>query len=479
MSTKKYNLLNMKAAEEGKANKIKIGSECMDIKRHVYQTLLKWKNDNCHTTLEVNGARQVGKTYIINKFADENFSHKVYINLFELSGEQFISCYQKACNWRPGEGPRPQAPLHDAFRLFDENFSDTEDTVIIIDEIQESAEIYNRIREFTRQFRCRFIVTGSYLGRIYEPEFRYSSGDVTSIQIYTLSYEEFLEAADTDLFEKYKLLGKKLDSVTGAELKSWYDIYCQIGGYPSVVREYLNSKSIERARSELIRIIDTFMNESIRYFTDVLDTQVFTDIFLSICRILGREKKGLEEDSISEELQKLVTRDYSSNISKAVCNRAISWLHFCGVIGFCGKIIEMDILNFKPGCRCYFMDLGLASYYMARVGAAQTEVAGMLSENFVYINLKKRQDFPEEIAFEMPAFATFKGGEVDFVVQGLKSSRRYAIEVKTGKHIGNTAKKVLESGKADCLLYLKGDTLGGQEGKIETVPIYLLEKLNF
>ena len=147
----------------------------MDIKRHVYQTLLKWKNDNCHTTLEVNGARQVGKTYIINKFADENFSHKVYINLFELSGEQFISCYQKACNWRPGEGPRPQAPLHDAFRLFDENFSDTEDTVIIIDEIQESAEIYNRIREFTRQFRCRFIVTGSYLGRIYEPEFRYSS----------------------------------------------------------------------------------------------------------------------------------------------------------------------------------------------------------------------------------------------------------------------------------------------------------------
>ena len=136
----------MKAAEEGKANKIKIGSECMDIKRHVYQTLLKWKNDNCHTTLEVNGASQVGKTYIINKFADENFSHKVYINLFELSGEQFISCYQKACNWRPGEGPRPQAPLHDAFRLFDENFSDTEDTVIIIDEIQESAEIYNLIR---------------------------------------------------------------------------------------------------------------------------------------------------------------------------------------------------------------------------------------------------------------------------------------------------------------------------------------------
>ena len=194
----------------------------MDIKRHVYQTLLKWKNDNCHTTLEVNGARQVGKTYIINKFADENFSHKVYINLFELSGEQFLSCYQKACDWQPGEGPRPQAPLHDAFRLFDENFSDTEDTVIIIDEIQESAEIYNRIREFTRQFRCRFIVTGSYLGRIYEPEFRYSSGDVTSIQIYTLSYEEFLEAYHLARANGFANINVDLISaIPGQTVESW------------------------------------------------------------------------------------------------------------------------------------------------------------------------------------------------------------------------------------------------------------------
>ena len=111
------------------------------------------------------------------------------------------------------------------------------------------------------------------------------------------------------------------------------------------------------------------------------------------------------------------------------------------------------------------MDLGLASYYMARVGAAQTEIAGMLSENFVYINLKKRQDFPEEIAFEMPAFATFKGGEVDFVVQGLKSLPEICNRSENWKTYWKYGKKVLESGKADCLLYLKGDTLGGRKEK--------------
>ena len=149
-----------------------------------------------------------------------------------------------------------------------------------------------------------------------------------------------------------------------ASLKQIYDVYCQIGGYPKVVETYLKTKNIQLAQGELVKIIDTFINESIRYFTDILDSRVFTEIFLSVCRILNREKKGLAEDSISEELQKIVTRDYSSNISKATCNRAISWLYFSGIIGFCAKISEMDILEFKPASRCYFMDLGVANYYL-------------------------------------------------------------------------------------------------------------------
>ena len=132
----------------------------MYLKRNVYEKLLDWKNHHSQSTLEVNGARQVGKTYLINKFADENFKQKIYINLFELSGKQFLECYNQAIAWKPGT-QRPKHPLHEAFRLYDMDFSDTEDTVIIIDEIQESAEIYNRTRELTRQFQCHFLVTGS------------------------------------------------------------------------------------------------------------------------------------------------------------------------------------------------------------------------------------------------------------------------------------------------------------------------------
>lgn len=74
----------------------------MYLKRIIYDQLLDWKNDTSHSTLEVSGARQVGKTYIINKFADENFRHKIYINLFEQSGQQFMECYKQATSWTPG-----------------------------------------------------------------------------------------------------------------------------------------------------------------------------------------------------------------------------------------------------------------------------------------------------------------------------------------------------------------------------------------
>ena len=116
---------------------------------------------------------------------------------------------------------------------------------------------------------------------------------------------------------------------------------------------------------------------------------------------------------------------------------------------------------------------------MTQAGLDKASINGTLNENYVYINLAKRLDFPQQIAFETPAFATYKNGEIDFYVQSLKERTRYVIEVKSGKQSGNTAKKALFDGKADYLLYLKGNTHGGVEGKIITRPIYTLERFHF
>ncbi len=68
---------------------------------------------------------------------------------------------------------------------------------------------------------------------------------------------------------------------------------------------------------------------------------------MAVARILAKEKKGFDENSFSEELQGIVVRDYSGNITKASVNRAIDWLYSSGIIGFAGKLPECSILDFK------------------------------------------------------------------------------------------------------------------------------------
>jgi len=448
------------------------------LKRKIYDSLLAWKDHPGHTTLEVSGARQVGKTYIVNKFADEQYKQKIYVNLLEFSGELFLEHYHNLRN-EVRQGKEYENPVYELIKKYKPEFTDSPDTVVIIDEIQESADIYNRIREFTRSLKSDFIVTGSYLGRILDKGFKYSAGDLDSIEVQTLNFEEFLMASDRySIYKELDIYGSGSEAFY-KELEELYKIYTNIGGYPTVVLQYLENASLNDCVEILIKIIKLFTNESKRYFDDILDNAVYDNMFSGIARILVKEKKGLEKDSFSEELQNIVVKDYSSNISKASVNRAIDWLYSSGIVGFAGKLPECNILDFKAKARCYFMDIGLANYFLTKIGCSEGEVAGIVNENFVFLDLKRRISHPSEIALETPAFATLGNGEIDFYVKTIKSKKTYAIEVKSGKNSSKTVKAILEKNKADRILLAKGNTHGGITDKIYTVPIYAIAKFNF
>ena len=84
----------------------------MYLKRKAYEELTAWKKRPDHSTLEVSGARQVGKTYIVNRFADEQYSQKIYINLLDLSGELFLVQYREL--WQGMKsGKRYQNPIYE------------------------------------------------------------------------------------------------------------------------------------------------------------------------------------------------------------------------------------------------------------------------------------------------------------------------------------------------------------------------------
>lgn len=450
----------------------------IELERTAYKKLLEWKKNAGHSTLEVSGARQVGKTYLVNKFADQEYKQKIYINLLELSGELFLNHYEEL--WREmTQGKRFENPIYELIRRYEPSFIDSPDTVVIIDEIQESAEIYNRIREFTRYLSSDFIITGSYLGRVLNKEFKYSAGDLDSIEIQTLSFEEFLRAMGKwELYSQLDIYGGSEETVY-KELEELYQVYCTIGGYPSVVLTYLEQKNTEQCQVVLEKIVHLFANESRRYFEDILEYDTYENIFTSVARILVKEKKGLDADSFSEELQSIAVKEYSSNLSKAAVNRAIDWLHSAGIIGFAGKLTGCDILSYKAKSRAFFMDLGLTTYFLTQTGCASGDIQGVVNENFVFLDLRRRISFPREIALETPAFATWGNYEIVFYVKSLKGQHTYAVEVKSGKNSSRTMDEVLERKKADYILYTKGNTHGGVKDNIYTIPIYGLAKFRF
>ena len=179
--------------------------------------------------------------------------------MVQLSGKQFIACMDSVnTSWKPGE-KRITKPIHRALNLFDDSFVDSKDTVVIIDEIQESPQVYSMIREFAREFETHFIVTGSYLGKTFQKEYFLPAGDIDTMVLDTMSFEEFLMAVN-----KYKsyceidLYGESPHNEYD-ELKKWYDIYCQIGGYPAVVKEYLHTGDIESCKGTVAKIIKIFI----------------------------------------------------------------------------------------------------------------------------------------------------------------------------------------------------------------------------
>ena len=452
----------------------------MELKRDIYEKLLDWKKRDSHKVLELRGARQVGKTYILNKFAQENYKTFLYINMVQTTGAEFLACLEKAAAWEPGM-PRKEQPLHDAMRLFDERFQDTKDTIVVIDEIQESAVIYSRIREFAREFSCDFIVTGSYLGKTREKEFFLSAGDTDTLVMGTLSFPEFLGAfGKRDLYETLTLDGKD-DHARYDEIKDYFDLYCQLGGYPRVVQNYLETGDLSQSRRLVERIIDIFIKESSRYFESELDIEIFGQLFQAIAIMLLKEKRGTED--LVTDLSKIVFKEESGRVSKKMINHARSWLYLSHVIGYCSKSINCDHLSIVDNCRYYYMDLGVAAYFLRKTGEPDTAIKGILCENFVYLELLNRLRNTDSIAGTVPWFAVYQqtGGVLDFYVRSLLDYKNYGLEVKAGKSAGNTASTLLEAGLLDFLYYLKGNTYGGitEDGKIQTVPLYLAGRIRF
>ena len=451
----------------------------MELRRNIYKKLLAWKKENTGRVLELQGARQVGKTYILKKFGKENFSKMVYINMAENTGKNFLRCVSIAMEWEPGK-PMEETPIRKALELYDETFKDNKDTVVIIDEIQESAEIYNQIRTLAREFQAYVVVTGSYLGRTMELDFFLPAGDMDHMVMESMTFDEFLDVFDErELYEKIDLYGKGRTE-DYKKLMEYYEIYQKIGGYPAVVACYAEYRDLNKCMGLISDLINVFADESKRYFEDIIDINMFQKLFNAIALLMMQEKQGIRD--LTAELSKIAYQEESGRTTKKMINHAISWLQESHIIGYASKAVDCDYKQIKDNSRYYFLDLGIAYYFLSRTGAPYDVIKGLLAENFVYLVLRRRIENTHEIAGLVPWFASYEKikGELDFYVRSLVDYKNYGIEVKSTDASAKTARKLLEDGKLDYLYLLKGETMGGiADGRIFTVPLCLADRIEF
>ncbi|MDO5765946.1 MAG: AAA family ATPase, partial [Elusimicrobiales bacterium] len=187
----------------------------IELERDVQKELAAWKRKRHNTVLQVEGPRQVGKTHEIKKFTYSHYNNVIYINLvrdeygFEdllsESGGSFMAEYCEQAGLPP--------------------YCDNENTVLVIDEIQESQMVYNSIRDLRERLSCDIIVSGSYLARTVNSKDFFLPAGIAYLRMYPLSFQEFCRARDCeDILEQLHPFGES-PSGNYERLERKYQIY--------------------------------------------------------------------------------------------------------------------------------------------------------------------------------------------------------------------------------------------------------------
>ena len=454
----------------------------MYFKRDIWKELLYWK-DYSDVTLEVQGARQVGKTFILKKFCQENFKQFIYVNMAEKSGKDFLGIKARV---EESVGITYQTSSKDNIKQiitqYYPDFVDSFETIILFDEIQESSEIFNLIRIFTREFETKFIVTGSYLGKLLDREFFLPAGDLVSIDMYSMSFPEFLGAFH--LRQEYEQCYKQ--KRTSKTFKQFFELYTQIGGYPSVVKTFIETRDRNSCFSKLEQIINVFISESTRYFDSIEDIDVFKSLMSKISILGMSEKKG---KNLVEDLNKIVTRPGDSRIKKESIDKTIGWLHNSSILGYAGKMVDGDPFNSVERSRYYFQDLGLAYIFALGSKFDMQTIHGYLGETYVYHTLRNkcysrtiRKDNDHLYSLGTnPMFSTYVkiDGELDFVLFGSFDGVKNGIEVKWNDGKAVTGSAMLRDSIIDNLYLFMGNCEFKEQKNVKMIPLYFADLVDY
>ena len=383
------------------------------LERSIEKELISWKNDKNHKALLVTGARQIGKTYIIRKFARENYENFIEINFIDNKAAKLI--FDDVSN--------VNMIITNLTAFTGKKFVEGK-TLIFFDEIQECPEARTAIKFLVDDGRYDYIESGSLLGVKYKEVQSYPVGYEKVIQMYPLSFKEFLNANGVS-GDIINYLQKSYDERTPVSnsihqtMIQLFQYYMIVGGMPDVVQRFIDTHDIGQVIEIQKSILELYRQDISKYA--LKDKVKIKDIF----------------DSIPEELNDKNKRFILSIISKTArmerYENSFLWLRDAGVALPCYNVNE-PIIPLKMSekhnmFKLYMADTGLLC--AASLENVQFEILkGHLDVNMGSIMENVFAQILTTNGFQLRYFDKKGKCELDFLIQ--QGSGVLPLEIKSG-----------------------------------------------
>ena len=279
--------------------------------------LLEWKSNSDRYPLIIKGARQVGKTETIRKFAQANYKNVIEINF--ITEPVYKSIIE--------EGFSTDSITKLISRIDPSKHFSAEDTLIFFDEIQDFPEIATSLKFFKEDGRFDVICSGSLLGVQYHRIASISVGYKMDYQMYSMDFEEFLWAKgyseDTmNDMTSHMLTQTPFSSTEHNIFSNLFIEYCILGGMPAIVSNYISKGTFEGSLDLQKQLLIDYENDIIKY-AEGLDKAKILSVYRSIPAQLAKENKKFQYSKVTKGGR---SKDYMG---------CIEWLKDAGLINVC------------------------------------------------------------------------------------------------------------------------------------------------
>jgi len=385
------------------------------MKRDIYQKLLEWKSSSRRKPLLLRGARQVGKTYILKKFGEQEYTYVAYLNFEE---EPLLDDFFK-------QQLNPEKIISN-LSLYLKHEIRPETDLVIFDEVQASNNALNSLKYFNEQANEYHIAAaGSLVGiKLSKPK-SFPVGKVNFLNLYPLTFLEFLDAVNQS--EYRKLIENTTEFTPYPELfhREMIDLlrsYYYVGGMPEAVQYFSQTSDFFKVRDIQHEIINSYVLDFAKH-SPTSDIPRLSLIWESIPNQLGRENKKFMFSAVKKSAR---ARDYEN---------ALKWLEDAGLVIRVNllKSAKMPLAAYadKSVFKIYTLDIGLLGA-MAKISPdilthdnqLFQEFKGAFAENYVAQQLTSLKET------ELYYWKSNGTAEVDFICQ--YKNDIFPLEAKAG-----------------------------------------------